>query len=72
MTLPVSLVFALIGLVMSARFRLNAVVLGQPVSVPWLAVAAVVIVLLLVAAVLILVRLLLRDGLRLKPVAVNP
>jgi len=67
MTGLASLVFALIGLVASARFRLNAIVLGQPVSVPWLAVIAAVILFLLAASVLVLARLLLRDGLRLHP-----
>jgi hypothetical protein len=64
---PVQLALALLGLIVSARIRLNAVILGQPVSVPvlWLVFAAVV--LLLAALVLVLLRLLLRDGLRLRP-----
>jgi hypothetical protein len=67
MTAPLSLVFILLGLVVSARIRLNAVVLGQPVSVPLLGVVIVVLVLLLAALVLVLLRLLIRDGLRLRP-----
>jgi hypothetical protein len=63
-----ALTLALLGLIVSARVRLNAVVLGQPVSVPvlWLVFAAVV--LLLAIVVLVLLRLLIRDGLRLRPV----
>ena len=62
-----ALALAMLGLIVSAKVRLNAVVLGQPVSVPalWLVFAAVV--LLLAAAVLVLLRLLIRDGLRLRP-----
>ena len=67
MTLPLSLVFALLGLIGAARYRLNAVVLGQPVSIPWLAIAAAVILSLLAASVLFLLLRLLRDGLRLSP-----
>jgi hypothetical protein len=67
MIAPLPLVLILLGLVVSARIRLNAVVLGQPVSVPvlWLVFAAVVLA--LAALVLVLARLLLRDGLRLRP-----
>jgi len=61
------LALALLGLIVSARTRLNAVVVGQPVSVPvlWLVFAAVVLA--LAALVLVLARLLVRDGLRLRP-----
>jgi hypothetical protein len=71
MTAQVSLVLVLLGLVASARIRFNGVVFGQPVSVPllWLVFAAVVLI--LAAIVLVLLRLLLRDGLRLRPVVVN-
>jgi hypothetical protein len=71
MTAPVSLVLVLLGLVASARIRLNAVIFGLPVSVTLLGIVIVVLVLLLTALVLILLRLLLRDGLRLRPVVVN-
>lgn len=67
MTAPVSLVLVLLGLVASARIRISAVIFGQPVSVPLLGIVAIVLVLLLAALVLILLRLLLRDGLRLRP-----
>lgn len=65
------LLVVLAGLIVSARTRVNAAVLGQPVSVPvlWLVFAAVV--LLLAALVLVLLRLLVRDGLRLRPRMVN-
>jgi hypothetical protein len=71
MTAPVSLIFIVLGLVESARIRLTGVIFGQPVSVPvlWLVFAAVVLI--LAAIVLVLLRLLLRDGLRLRPVVVN-
>jgi hypothetical protein len=61
------LLAVLAALIVSARTGLNATVLGQPVSMPvlWLVFAAVV--LLLAAAVLVLLRLLIRDGLRLRP-----
>jgi hypothetical protein len=72
MTAPLSLILAFSGLFISARIRLNAVILGQPVSIPWLGVIAAVILFLLAALVLVLLRLLLRDGLRLRPTAVNP
>jgi len=71
MTAPVSLVLVLLGLVASARIRLSGVIFGQPVSVPllWLVFAAVVLI--LAAIVLVLLRLLLREGLRLRPVVVS-
>lgn len=72
MTAPISLVLALLGLVASARVRLSGIILGQPVSVPLLGLVAVVVVLVLTVMVLWLVRCLLRDGLRLRPRAVNP
>jgi|HubBroStandDraft_3_1064219.scaffolds.fasta_scaffold2549054_1 hypothetical protein len=67
MTAPLSFVFIVLGLIVSARTRLTGTVLGQPISVPalWLAFAAVVLA--LAALVLVLARLLLRDGLRLRP-----
>jgi hypothetical protein len=71
-TLPLPFLLALIGLIVSARTRLTGVVLGQPVSIPVLWLVAAAVVLLLAALVLILARLLLRDGLRLHPVAVDP
>jgi hypothetical protein len=67
MTAPLSLLLALLGLIASARVRLTAVILGQPVSVPVLGIVAVVVVLALVVTVLFLVRSLVRDGMRLRP-----
>jgi hypothetical protein len=69
MTAPLSLVLVLLGLVASARIRLSGVILGQPVSIPVLGLIFATVVLLLAALVLILLRLLLRDGLGLRPVA---
>lgn len=71
MSAPVPFVLVLLGLILSARIRLSGVILGQPVSVPLLGIAAAAIVLILAAVVLVLLRLLLRDGLRLRPVVVN-
>ncbi len=70
MTAPLSLVFILLGLVASARIRLSGVILGQPVSVPVLWLVAAIVLLLVVALVLVLLRLLIEDGLRLRPVVV--
>jgi hypothetical protein len=61
MSAPV-FVLALIALATSAMTRLNAVVLGQPVSVPVLWLVAVAVVLILAAVVLYLLRSILRDG----------
>ena len=70
-TLAIRAVLAVVALVVSARTRLDAVILGRPVSVPWLGIVAVVLVLALAALVLHLARLLARDGLRLRPVVVR-
>ena len=64
MTGPVQAVLIVVGLVASARTRVQLPVLG-PASV--LGVVAVVVVLALAALVLYLARTLLRDGLRLRP-----
>jgi phosphate/sulfate permease len=69
---PLSLVLAFLGLVVAAKTRLNAVVMGQPVSVPVLWLIAAIVVLLLAALVLVLLRLLLADGLRIRPRMANP
>ena len=61
-TAPVPLVIALLGLIVSARARLNAVILGQPVSVPMLWLVAAAIVLVLAALVLWILRGIIRDG----------
>lgn len=67
MTTPLSLVFILLGLVASARIRLSGVILGQPVSVPLLGIVAAIVLLAVTALVLVLLRLLLAEGLRLRP-----
>ena len=67
MTAPVSLLLAFLGLIVSARIRLSAVIFGQPVSVPVLGLVAVVVVLALAVMLLWLLRTILRDGLRLRP-----
>jgi hypothetical protein len=72
MTAPVQLVLAFLALLVSARTRVTGVVLGQPVSVPVLGIVVLVLALALVAVVLVLARLLVRDGLRLRPRAVTP
>lgn len=64
---PYAFLLALIGLATSAQTRMHAVLLGQPVSVPVLWLIAAIVTLALAAAVLILARLLIRDGLRLRP-----
>ena len=66
MSIP-ALLLVFFALAASAHARLNAVILGQPVSVPWLGVALAVLLLALAAAVLWLIRSLLRDGPRLRP-----
>ncbi len=69
---PLLLVLAFVSLLASAQAKLNAVILGQPVSVPVLGIIALVVVLLLAAAVLYLLRSIARDvGLRLRPRVVN-
>ena len=67
------LLVVLAGLIVSARTRLNAVVLGQPVSVPVLWLVAAAVVLLLAALVLLLIRSAARNGafLYLRPRMVN-
>ncbi len=56
------LAIVLTVLVVSAKTRLNAMVLGQPVSVPLLGIVAAVLVLLLAVLVLVLLRQVIRDG----------
>ena len=59
---PLLLVLAFAGLLASAQARVNAVVLGQPVSVPVLGIVALAVVLALAVAVLWLLRSAIRDG----------
>ena len=63
MALPVCI---LVGLIISACTKLNAVILGQPVSVSGLDLIALAVVLALIAGILWLVRAIIRDGLRLR------
>lgn len=66
------IVLAFLGLVTSARTRLTATILGQPVSVPALWLAAAVIMLVLAGVVLLLIRQGRTEGwLRLRPVVVT-
>ena len=69
---PVALVLGVVALVVSALTKLHAVILGQPVTVPalWLVLAAIVLALAIM--LLVLIRLIVRDGLRLRPVVMNP
>ena len=69
-TLAIRILIAVLGVAVSARTRLTAVVAGQAYSVPVITVVAVVVVLLRVAVVLLVARSVVRDGgLRLRPVA---
>lgn len=55
------LALALLALIVSARTRLTATVLGQPVSCPVLWLVAAAMVLALAALVLVLLFLIIRD-----------
>ena len=61
----------LVVIVVSAVTRLHAVVFGAQVSIPYVGIVAVLVALALVAAILVMVRLMVRDGLRLRPVVVR-
>lgn len=65
MSAPLMVVLAVVA---SSYMRLTAVVAGRPFSVPLLLLVAVVVVLALALGVLAVARLLVRDGLRLRPV----
>ena len=62
MSAPGWLVLAFLGLLVSAQARLNATVLGSPVSIPVLGIVALAVVLVLAVAVLWLLRSVARDG----------
>jgi hypothetical protein len=64
-------VLVVLAVVVAARTRLDAVVMGRPVSVPVIGILFTIVVLALAVAVLFLARQVLRDGLRLKPAAVT-
>lgn len=60
MPIPVP-VLIVVSLIISARLRLNAVVFGQPVSIPVIGVIVAALILVLAVAVLLLVRSLVRE-----------
>ena len=66
MAIPVPLLIVA-SVIASACTKLNAVILGRPVQVSPLLLVAAVVILALVVAVLVLLRLILRDGLRSSP-----
>lgn len=67
MSFPTAFLLIVAGLIVSAHARLNAVLLGQPVSIPWLAVAAAVVILVLIVGALLLIRAITREGFRSSP-----
>lgn len=66
MTLPIP-VLVVVALIASTWTRINAVILGRPVSVPVIGVVALVLILVLVVAVLWLLRSMMRPGFRSSP-----
>ena len=62
--LPLLVVAAVIA---SAFTRLNAVILGRPVTIPLLMLVFAVLILALAVVLAAIVRLILRDGLRFYP-----
>jgi len=64
MSIPVLVV---LGVIASAFTKLNAVILGRPVSVPLLMLVAAALLLALAVVLLAIVRAILRDGLRFYP-----
>ena len=62
--IPVAVVVCVVA---SAYTRLNAVILGRPVTVPVLMLVFAALILALAVALLAIVRVILRDGLRLYP-----
>ena len=63
-------VLIVIGVIVSAVTKLHAVVLGRPVTVPALWLVALAVVLALAIMLLWLIRVMVRDGLRLRPAMV--
>ena len=61
MSIPVLVV---LGVTASAVTRLNAVILGRPVTIPLLMLVFAVVLLALAVVLLAIVRVILRDGLR--------
>ena len=66
MTIPVP-VLVVVSLIVSAYTKLNAVILGRPVSVPLLGLIFATVLLTLAVVLAWIVRTLIRDGLRLSP-----
>lgn len=66
MAIPVP-VLVVVSLIVSGYTRLNAVILGRPVSVPLLLLVAAAVILTLAVAVLWLLRSVLRGGFRSSP-----
>ena len=64
MSIPVLVVA---GVIASAFTRLNAVILGRPVTVPLLLLVFAVVLLALAVVLAAIVRVILRDGLRFYP-----
>ena len=64
MSIPVLVVLSVIA---SAFTKLNAVILGRPVTIPLLMLVAAVLILALAVVLAAIVRLILRDGLRFYP-----
>jgi hypothetical protein len=67
MSFPVSFLLAVIGLIVSAKTRLTMVLLGQPVSIPYLGILFAVIILILVVLILHLIRVMTREGFKSSP-----
>lgn len=70
-TLPIQLLAVLAGLLVSAQAHITAAAGGCHVNIPVLGVVALAVVLVLAAGVLYLARILVRDGLRLRPAVVT-
>jgi hypothetical protein len=68
MSFPVSFVLAVLGLIVSAKTRLNLVLFGQPVSIPYLGLLFALLVLVLLAVILHLIRVLREEFRRPVPV----
>lgn len=65
-----SIIIAVIGLFVSARTKLNAVIFGQHFTIPVLWLIAGIVLLVIAAVVLWLARSLAREGLHLRPESV--
>ena len=61
MSFPAAFALIVAGLIVSARTRLNAVIFGQPVSIPWIGLIFAALILALVVLALCVARSILRD-----------